>query len=1150
MANNVVQVKRTNTSGRTPNTTGSYATNSQYISAGELALNMVDGILYTSNGSALIEIGANNTTQRITNALIVNNDKRLNFNTVNTNVSAYFIQQNDDNFVFYTTNAAYGARPVWSIYANSDTSAINFGVPVNFNGTNVNFGSTRIFANGTSGTAGQVLTSNGTATYWSTVTGGGGSVNTAAQYTWTNTQIFQANVSFTGNGIGIASNTGAIYLGGISDANWKIARNSGVVTKWRYTNNTIDIVTANSNLEGFTIGLVSGNSYFETGYLGTFVAANLTIGNASSNSTINSTAFSGTANNASFLGGIAAASYVNTSQLSANLSNYQTTAGLSANVATLTANNSTFAFGKSEGNLNVNNATTVGGNTASTLRSYSDTTAATAYSNAVSVAATDASTKAGTAYTNAVAYVDGKSYVNSAQLSSNLSNYAALSGATFTGAVVVSNNLSVTGNLTLSGNTLIVGANNLVVSDAVISLHTPANLASLTSNDGKNIGLAFHYYDTEDKHALLYRDNSTGRLQYHNDGGDPLTNSNPTGNNLGVIQANVFWSGNDSVYATTNSTVYTGTANNASFLGGTAAASYVQNTDSRTLSGNLTFSGITTFSGNIVVGNTSANSQVFQRSSNATVNVVSISTTASPTGGSPTNSLTKTTTQSTGRYVQTRLQSGVSQGLIEAFATNDNNQIYSSITGSATSSSTGAGTTALLDLQYQSFITFNYSRIRITTGDNDSNIYMEKNGNSWSLIETNQVKVVDVGGTNSVINTTAVSTSNSVIYGGGRLTLVSNAGIVANGSFGTAGQVLHSNGSSAYWADDDQGVTSVATGNGMTGGTITATGTVSVLANTGIVANATGTFVNATYIGTISSNNASFLGGVAAANYVRKDQNNDIVENIRIRFGAANQTDVNDGTIAAGLFANGLNIVGTQTQAGTGRQISYFGTLIDRASAGATFVGDVGIGNTTPNAKLQVTGTANVSGNVVIGGNLRITGGLIANGSLGTANQVLVTNGSSVYWANSGSGATSSITRQIFNGDGTSTSFTVTGGYTAGQIDVYLNGVKQLNGTDVTVSSGTAIVFAVAPASGSVIEVTAITVSNVVTANEVGGYYKGGATTVGSAGNANNIFRINGKTLFNNTNINSDENGSCAGPIAISSGVSLTIAPGGRIVIV
>jgi hypothetical protein len=72
MANNIVQVKRTSVAGRTPNTTSSG--NSQYIAAGELALNMPDGILYTSNGSALIEVGANNTQQNIsTNNLTVGN---------------------------------------------------------------------------------------------------------------------------------------------------------------------------------------------------------------------------------------------------------------------------------------------------------------------------------------------------------------------------------------------------------------------------------------------------------------------------------------------------------------------------------------------------------------------------------------------------------------------------------------------------------------------------------------------------------------------------------------------------------------------------------------------------------------------------------------------------------------------------------------------------------------------------------------------------------------------------------------------------------------------------------------------------------------------------------------------------------------------
>ena len=49
--------------------------------------------------------------------------------------------------------------------------------------------------------------------------------------------------------------------------------------------------------------------------------------------------------------------------------------------------------------------------------------------------------------------------------------------------------------------------------------------------------------------------------------------------------------GNGSVNATINSTVYTGSSNNSSYLSGVAAANFVQNTDSRTLSGNLTFTG-------------------------------------------------------------------------------------------------------------------------------------------------------------------------------------------------------------------------------------------------------------------------------------------------------------------------------------------------------------------------------------------------------------------------------------------------------------------------------------------------------------------------------------------------------------------------------
>ena len=70
MANNKIQVKRTSVSGRTANVTSSG--NSQFIDAGEFALNMTDGILYTSNGSTLITVGSNLVNQNITGTLAVN----------------------------------------------------------------------------------------------------------------------------------------------------------------------------------------------------------------------------------------------------------------------------------------------------------------------------------------------------------------------------------------------------------------------------------------------------------------------------------------------------------------------------------------------------------------------------------------------------------------------------------------------------------------------------------------------------------------------------------------------------------------------------------------------------------------------------------------------------------------------------------------------------------------------------------------------------------------------------------------------------------------------------------------------------------------------------------------------------------------------
>ena len=140
---------------------------------------------------------------------------------------------------------------------------------------------------------------------------------------------------------------------------------------------------------------------------------------------------------------------------------------------------------------------------------------------------------------------------------------------------------------------------------------------------------------------------------------------------------------------------------------------------------------------------------------------------------------------------------------------------------------------------------------------------------------------VSTGSVNVVNTSGLITTANVNIGATGELILTAGAGIYANGGLGSAGEILHSNGSSVYWGVDDQGVTSVATGNGLTGGTITTTGTVSVLANNGITANsvglfvtqgtgavvnATGVHVNSTYIGTLSANNTTYVNGKTEGN--------------------------------------------------------------------------------------------------------------------------------------------------------------------------------------------------------------------------------------------------------------------------------------------
>jgi hypothetical protein len=133
-----------------------------------------------------------------------------------------------------------------------------------------------------------------------------------------------------------------------------------------------------------------------------------------------------------------------------------------------------------------------------------------------------------------------------------LPSVTTLAGLTSFGATntttTAQGNLIVVGNLTVQGNTLTIGSNNLTVTDSIIDLHTFANLDPLISNDGRDIGIRFHYYKTSDKHAFLGWENATETLTYYQDATE--TNGTVTGT-LGNVELGSLYISNTAISTST-----------------------------------------------------------------------------------------------------------------------------------------------------------------------------------------------------------------------------------------------------------------------------------------------------------------------------------------------------------------------------------------------------------------------------------------------------------------------------------------------------------------------------------------------------------------------------------------------------------------------
>lgn len=104
-------------------------------------------------------------------------------------------------------------------------------------------------------------------------------------------------------------------------------------------------------------------------------------------------------------------------------------------------------------------------------------------------------------------------------------------------------NLTIDGDLIVYGNTTLEGYTNLTIQDSIINLHTTANLAPLTSDDGRDVGLVFHYYKTQNDSAFLGWANDTGYLEWY-DSGVEVNGNVFTGNSYGTIKAGEIWLSN------------------------------------------------------------------------------------------------------------------------------------------------------------------------------------------------------------------------------------------------------------------------------------------------------------------------------------------------------------------------------------------------------------------------------------------------------------------------------------------------------------------------------------------------------------------------------------------------------------------------------
>ncbi len=148
----------------------------------------------------------------------------------------------------------------------------------------------------------------------------------------------------------------------------------------------------------------------------------------------------------------------------------------------------------------------------------------------------------GTLQTGAVG-LQGQVQFNSNNVLAGCNIFVNNSNITCSDQFIVNGRLNVIGDTILSGNLIVTGFQNIVntssfsVEDPVIDLGNGSNGNILTINDGRDRGIALHYFQGSAQTAFLGYQNSSGDLIYYS---NTVENNGVFSGTVGNIQANFF----------------------------------------------------------------------------------------------------------------------------------------------------------------------------------------------------------------------------------------------------------------------------------------------------------------------------------------------------------------------------------------------------------------------------------------------------------------------------------------------------------------------------------------------------------------------------------------------------------------------------------